>query len=133
MLTKVLPKNKINEIMTALIGVFGAVSYFVYIGPLNFIGRTLTPLPDFLLFNQLSEAMHLKYGVPTAYIVAIMVILMGCVIYVILFKLLLKYGQHDFATETIQRTTTVYKQQIMTPVQAFRFKDVKMLFRDFRE
>ncbi|TDM20288.1 hypothetical protein ETI05_07720 [Macrococcoides canis] len=28
MLTKVLPKNKINEIMTALIGVFGAVSYF---------------------------------------------------------------------------------------------------------
>lgn len=47
MLTKVLPKNKINEIMTALIGVFGAVSYFIYIGPLNFIGKTLTPLPDF--------------------------------------------------------------------------------------
>lgn len=133
MLTKVLPKNKINEIMTALIGVFGAVSYFIYIGPLNFIGRTLTPLPDFLLFNQLSELMHLEYGVPAAYIAATVIIIIGAIIYVILFKLLLKYGQHDFATETIQRKTTVYKQQIMTPVQAFRFKDLKMLFRDFRE
>ncbi|UBH22531.1 hypothetical protein LAU42_00885 [Macrococcus armenti] len=133
LLTKILPKNKINEIMTALIGIFSAVGYFIYIGPLNLIGKTLPPIPDFLLVHQLSEVIHLKYSILITYIISCAILFLGCAVFVLLFKLLIHYGQHDFNSETVQRKRKAYDGEIMSPVKAFRFKDQKMIFRDFRE
>ncbi|RXK18615.1 hypothetical protein [Macrococcus sp. DPC7161] len=133
LLTKLIPKSKIKEIMTAVLGLVGACSYFIYLGIGNKIIQNLPKLPDYLPFNFIAKIMINNLNGYIDVMISGLILLVGIVLHVLMYRLLIKYGKDDFTTETIKKRSKKYTSTIMTPEQAFRMKDKKLLLRDFRE
>ncbi|TDM12800.1 putative ABC transporter permease subunit [Macrococcus lamae] len=134
LLTKVLPKNKINEIMTGLLGIAGALFYFIIIGPANSIGKKLTPLTDYLPFNWVSDAVIKKQHSTIDVCIAVGVLLLGVLLFYLLTQLLMRYGQQDFTVESSTKVRSPKVQEgIDTAERSLMKKDFKLIVRDFKE